>query len=276
MNALELIQNNKLEQAFDILVEYFKGTDADTYNNIIVQSGQYNGILKELRQGTQSRADVEVPMNRIRLNLIRWANQMNLEMETKQGMKVNGNGNTLIQGSNNSEININTRRVTEGGQPNPLSTYTNNQNTTTMITFDEKSLLEIQKENKRRPDNGLTVEATELLKQTNDYRLAKMANPDRYDKRGRKANSINKAIEELIEKAENTKFDREDNFEESVLNLLDGELTYKNLKLAYMKMATKGYSNESLLAQIKAKFDDEDTRINIADTLDDDLSALII
>lgn len=272
----DLIGKGKTKQALEEIKGRFEQLEmTDEENQILLLTSRFNANRKKELSGTRSAENISTEYAKIREALLELNKKLSNLYERSVNKNINnGNVNTgggdFILGDGHQQ----TRRATEGGQQNPLSNYYNTNTVDMTIHFDEKSLLQIQKENKRR-DNGLTEEATELLTQTNAYRLAKMANPDRYDRRNRKANSISKSIEELIEKAENTKFDREENFEEGVLKLLDGELTYKNLKQAYMRMATKGYKNEPLLEQIKAKFDDEDVKIEIADTLDYDLSSLI-
>ena len=127
-HLLQLIARDELKTAIAELQALLQGSPA--YDEAILQSARYNGLMKDIRTGTIDPESAEVKKNQLRYALTDMVRELEdqlpeqpkLQQEVEQYLKerpahneahITGDGNINLQGVSGSSIQINT-----GGKQN--------------------------------------------------------------------------------------------------------------------------------------------------------------
>lgn len=120
-HLLQLIAQDELKTAIAELQALLEGSPA--YNEVIMQSARYNGLMKDIRTGTIDPERAEVNKNQLRYALTdmvreleeKLPEQRELQREVEHYLKerpvhneahITGDGNINVQGVSGSSVNI--------------------------------------------------------------------------------------------------------------------------------------------------------------------------
>ena len=120
-HLLQLIARDELKTAIAELQALLQGSPA--YDEAILQSARYNGLMKDIRTGTIDLERAEVKKNQLRYALTDMVRELEdqlpeqpkLQQEVEQYLKerpvhneahITGDGNINVQGVSGSSINI--------------------------------------------------------------------------------------------------------------------------------------------------------------------------
>ena len=63
---MDRIKADRVEEALELLENYFEQHDVALYNSVMVLSGRYNGLTCKLHKGTIGSGPADLEMNQIR------------------------------------------------------------------------------------------------------------------------------------------------------------------------------------------------------------------
>lgn len=73
------IKSDQIEEALDLLENYFEQHDVSVLNNVMILSGRYNGLTRKLNKGTLEKGPADIELNQIRDSVLSLANQIEPE-----------------------------------------------------------------------------------------------------------------------------------------------------------------------------------------------------
>jgi hypothetical protein len=111
----ELVAQNKLELSIVELKNFMK--NQEYYNEVVIQSARYCDIESQIRMNTVSKIDADIEKNKIRLAVLQIADNIqkhiiksatnDIEKGKQNNIKIDGNGNIVLQDINGGTITVN-------------------------------------------------------------------------------------------------------------------------------------------------------------------------